>query len=390
MATTTKGALERVKELYANRDARVKELRAQGQKAFGYYCCYSPTEFMTAAGIVPYRIMGDIHQTTVEAFSNIESNFCPYIASCFEMGLNGRYDHLDGILVPHTCDNVQRIYNFWKYYIQRNQPGEPFAHYMNVPHVIHPSSHKFFRNEIVAFKKAVEEYTGEEITDKKLKEAIELHNENRKLIHQLYDLRKSDPPLLRGSEVTEIIVAGMSVPVQEFNQLLRDVINEIPNRKDGPEKKAARLLVYGSELDDNSFLQVIEEGGANVVMDDLCIGSRMYWPIVDVTDDPLDGLTNRYLDQIVCPRTFRGYPDTREQDLDLRFGYLKQYADEFKVNGIVLYILSFCDIHEFNVPDMRDYFQKFGLPVLHIEDDYTMAAVGQVKTRVQAFVEMIR
>jgi len=261
---------------------------------------------------------------------------------------------------------------------------------MNVPHVIHPSSHKFFRKEIVAYKKAIEEYTGEEITDKKLREAIELHNENRRLVRQLYDLRKPDPPLIRGSEITETIVAGMSLPVQEFNQLLRDLINELPNRKDGPEKRTARLLVYGSELDDHAFLQVIEDGGANVVMDDLCIGSRMYWPIIDITDDPLDGLTNRYLDKIVCPRTFRGYPDTREQDLDLRFGYLKQYADEFKVNGVVLYILSFCDIHEFNVPDMRDYFSKFGLPVLHIEDDYTMAAVGQVKTRVQAFVEMIR
>ena len=124
-------------------------------------------------------------------------------------------------------------------------------------------------------------------------------------------------------------------------------------------------------------------------MDDLCIGSRFYWHDVELTPDPLDGLARRYLEKLVCPRTYRPSPGSHEADLENRFGYLRGYAQEFNVKGGILYIIRFCDTHEFDVPDVREYLQRLGLPTLHIEDDYTLAGIEGLRTRVQAFLEMI-
>ena len=125
--------------------------------------------------------------------------------------------------------------------------------------------------------------------------------------------------------------------------------------------------------------------------DDLCIGTRFFWYDVEKTADPLDGLAKRYLGGIMCPHTYRGDSEmTRQQELALRFGHIRDFVEQFNVNGVILYILKYCDSQEWEVPDLRDYIQEqLGLPVLHIEHDYSTAALAPWKTRVQAFVEMV-
>lgn len=373
-----------MKELYQNRSGRAKELREQGEKVIGYFCAYAPLEMMTAAGFLPYRITGDVKEPITQADAYLETIMCPFIRSCFDIAMKGRYDFLDGLVVPHTCDTVQRIYDIWKYY---RKPS--YAHFVNVPHMVYPHSYKFFRAEMGTFKKSIEKFSGSEISEQHLRQAIELHNENRALLRQLCRLRKQEPPLLSGSEMTEIILTGMSIPVEEDNELLSSVIEEVTHRQERLERKAGRVLLYGAEVDDTTFIELIEDSGANVVMDDTCIGTRHYWHDVEITPDPLNGLTTRYLEKIRCPRTYRETLGSHQADLENRFSYLKDYAAEFNVNGVVCYIIRFCDTHEFDVPDVRDYLQEAGLPVLHIEEDYNMAAPGRLQTRMQAFMEIM-
>jgi benzoyl-CoA reductase/2-hydroxyglutaryl-CoA dehydratase subunit BcrC/BadD/HgdB len=124
-------------------------------------------------------------------------------------------------------------------------------------------------------------------------------------------------------------------------------------------------------------------------MDDLSTGLRAFWHDVEATSDPLDGIVNRYLDKIYCPRTYRPQAETQEKDLDSRFGYVYRFAADFRVNGVILYVIRFCDTYELDAPDFKSYFQDKGIPVLYLEDDYSAATLGQLKTRVQAFLEMI-
>ena len=385
LSETKMKELALVDELCQDRTRRAKELKQENKKVFGYFCCYVPVEMLTALDIVPLRIMGNAQEPTNRADAYLETNLCSFLRSCFDLALKGQYDFLDGVIAPISCDNVNKVFNIWAYY----KPSS-FNHLIIVPHMVEPTSFGFLKIELQRLRKALEEFTGTELTDDKLRQAIELHNKNRSLVRQLYNLRKPDPPLISGTEVLRTLKACMSIPVLEANELLRQVIEEVSQRQvGGPTVKQTRVLVYGPEVENEAFFKLVEECDANIVVDDLCVGTRHFWHDVEPTDDPMDGIVRRYLDKIPCPRTYRKPPGDYLADVENRYGYLKQLAQESQVNAVICYIIRFCDTHEMDLPDVRDYLQNLGYPVLHLETDYNMPAEGQLRTRIEAFLETI-
>ena len=386
MSTKKSKGLARVQELYENRGSRAKELRAQGKKIIGYLCCLAPLEIMTAANLVPIRILGSVKEPITRADAHLETIACPYVRSCLDIALKGRYDYIDGLVVPHTCDNTYALYAIWASGIVPITPS--YHHYIDGPHMTFPTSIEYFDVELGRFKKSLEEFTGKRITNQSLNKAIKLYNQNRALLRELYGLRRQDPPLLTGIEMTKILVACRVIPVEESNELIGEIIKEVKNRRDVPTKKT-RLLVYGGEIDDIALIELIEESGANVVVDDHCLGVRSFWHDVQVNTNPIHSLSVRYLENVACPRTYKQREQGYKRDMDNRFGYLLEFAKEYDVKGVILYIIRYCDTFELDAPGVREYLQKAGYPVLHIEDDYSVTTIGQLKTRVQAFLEMI-
>jgi len=378
-------ALDKCTEVYRNRSSQVRELKRKGRKVLGYFCCYAPLEIFTAAGIVPYRIMGNARESTSIADTYLDVNFCPYVRSCFDVAMKGAYDFLDGILWPTSCDNLMNLHGVWDYNMKY-----PFTYSLDIPRVPDEPAFKFFTEEVNLLKEAIEKFTGGRIGDESILEAIRLHNRNRALLRELYELRKSDPPLIAGSEVTQVLVAVMSLPVVEANELLAELVQEIANRRDGPPKRRARLLMVGNELDDHSFIGMIEDCGANVVIDSLCIGTRFFWKDVVVDGDPIAALSRHYLSDILCSRTYRGWTgSTRQEEMEARFGQIGDMARQWKAHGAMIYAIKYCDAEEWDVPDLRDYLQDNGFPVLLIEHDYSTVALAPVRNRVEAFVEML-
>jgi len=380
------GSLEGAKELAQDRGRRARELKDEGRQIVGYFCSYFPIEFLTAADIVPYRLMGNLRDPVTIANIYVDPAVCPYMKSCFDMAMKGGYEFLHGWVTPDTCDNAVNIYRVWNY----NLPS-PYTYWLNVPNFLDEPCFSFFRRELVFLRRSLEKFTQRDITDDKLHQAIDLHNEQRALMRELDGFKKPEPPLLKGSEMLQVLRAAMSLPVEEANELLRGVIADVRERKGGPEK-SRRLLIWGPEIDDPGLYELIEGLGADIVADDTCIGTKFFSHDVEKTDDPLDGLCNHYLGDVHCPRTIRGKCEgwaTYRQDLEERFGHILNSSRDFSVDGAILYVMKFCDLHEFDVPDLRDYLEKEGFSVLHIETDYTMAAVGASKTRIEAFLEMI-
>jgi bzd-type benzoyl-CoA reductase N subunit len=383
--TRTKG-LARVQELYENRGSRARELKAQGKKIMGYMCCLAPLEIMTAADIVPIRILGDVREPITRADAHLETIACPYVRSCLDIALKGKYDFIDGLVVPHTCDNTYALYAIWASEIVPISPS--YHHYIDSPHMTFPTSFDFFEIELNRFKESLEKFTNSKISNQSLNNAIKLYNQNRALLRELYGMRRQDPPLLTGTEMTKVLVACRVIPVEESNELLSEVIEEIRHRRDIPAKKT-RLLVYGGEIDDITLIDLIEESGANVVVDDHCLGLRSFWHDVQADTNPLHGISVRYLENVACPRTYKQRTGSYKEDMDNRFGYLLEFAKEYDVKGVIIYVIRYCDTFELDAPGVREYLQKAGFPVLHIEDDYSTTTIGQLKTRVQAFLEMI-
>lgn len=387
MADKSKG-LSKASEIYQNRSHRVKELKAEGKKIIGYPCMYVPLEIITALDLAPYRTYGDIREPVTEADRALPTAFCPIMRTCLDCALKAKDDFLDGMVAIHSCDPQDKTTRVWQSYV-----SYPYFHLIDMPGTLRTESLEYFKGQLNDFRKTLESFAGKELSSDKLKAAIELHNRQRALVRELYKLTKPDPPLISGTEMLQVIKALMSLPAAEGNELLGQVISEVKERTGGPEKKPARLLIWSSTVDDVDIMQLFE-AGANVVMDESCGGIRAYRADVKLTDDPLDGLTHYYLEEITCARTFREavFGEARKDyiaDLDSRFGYLKGFTREWNVNGAILFLVRYCDPFAFEMPDLKDYFDHLGIPSTYIEYDYTQGSLAPLRTRVEAFLETI-
>lgn len=371
-------------ELYKNRGVRAKELHNAGAIVIGYFCCFVPDEIITAFDMVPYRIQGSQSEPIDEADAFLEPMACPFVRSCFNMALKGSYDFLDGFVAPHSCDTIERIYGIWSHH----RPS-PFNHMINVPHMQGPSSEAFYRSELDYFIKSLEDWSGRKLENGKLIKAVSLYNERRKVLRELYDLRKSDPPLVSGTEILKALVAGMGIPGAEHLALLRRYVAHVKERPKPRKDKTPRIFIWGSEIDDAAFIQLVEECGAQAVMDDLCTTTRSFWEEVPETTDPVEGIARRYL-ATHCPRSDVPQKEcSRISDLEQRYGYIKKFIKDWAVDGAIFYIVRYCDTCELEGPDLREYLNSLDIPVLMIEDDYSISTIGQLRTRIQAFLEMI-
>jgi len=369
--------LTRAGYIASNRERLIRQIKEEtGKPIIGYLCCFAPPEIISAAGALPYRITGHPGDGSAEADAYLEPYGCTYVRNILAQAAKKQYDFLDGLVISHSCDMVQRLYGIWTYY-------RPLAYsrLFNVPHQISLPSQRFFQRELAFFRESLEKYTGKAISDEAIGEQIALYNRNRSLIREIYALRRRKPPLLSGSEMLEILLAGGAVPAEEYSGLLTEVLAELKSRPVN-SKKTARLLVWGSILDDPALYRMIEEAGAEIVADDTCIGFRTWDQDVPCSSDLYQDLTEHYLLNFQCPRTDRG------PGVD-RFGYILDRAREYEVDWVVGYIISFCYPHKFDYPDLRDYLKKAGIPMLLIDDDYSFSPAGAITTRVQAFLEII-
>jgi bzd-type benzoyl-CoA reductase N subunit len=387
--TTEKRGIARAKQVYRDRSCRARELRSQGKTVAGYICLYPVVEMLTAAGVVPYRMFGDMKEPITLADTHMAAVVCPFMRSVLDIGMKGRYDFLDGVVFAHVCDVACMIPGMW-----RQAVPTPYSFFLDVPHTTRPAALEYFRGNINDYRKSLEDFTGAKITPARLRQAVAAHNEQRAMVRELYELKKPDPPLVSGSETLQVLKSVMSLPVEEGNALLREVIDEVKSRPNRLTRKGARLIVWGSIIDDTAMIDMVESLDANVVMDDTCVGSRAFFTDVPVTEDPLDGLAQHYLVDIRCPRTFReatpgaGKKDYRG-DLEARFGYLRHYAREWNVNGAILQSVRYCDGHGYEVPGVKDYFADMGIPTVYLEHNYSVSALAPLRTRVQGLTEII-
>lgn len=369
---------------YTQYGLRARELKAEGRKSIGYLSALGPVEIITSAGLIPVRLKGDVSESITKADAHMETIVCPFVRNVFDAVLKGKYGYLDGIVIPHLCDSTSRTYDTWTYNV-----GLPYTHFLNVPHVTDDPSVEFFKAILRVFMKSLEELTGRAIPDEALAGAVKAHNENRQKMRELYSLRKMNPPLVSGAEMTKLLVAAISLPVEESTALIESVIKERRGKAASPDGKRKRIMLVGDQIDDVVVTDIIEKAGARLVMDDTSIGSKMYWGDVDVTPDPMQGIAERYLRKLPLPTTCVGLQKSYEESLEVRFGHIRKYADEFKVDGVILFIYKYCDPYGFEVPALKNFIESYGTPVLYLEDEYSASTVARLKTRIEAFLEMI-
>jgi bzd-type benzoyl-CoA reductase N subunit len=369
-------SLEKLKEACSPspQNKQLKEWKKAGKKVLGWMCTYVPEEIVHASGMLPFRVYGDVSEIK-EADAYLHINTCTYVRSCFEMALQNDYDFLDGFVACASCDPMRRCYDTWNHYFKKR-----------LNFILAPSAKKtpeavgLFATELGRFRKNIEETQGVEISEDTLRRSIGLYNQSRRLLRTIYDFKKGDNPPLSGTETLEIVRLASRIPREAYNQHLEEILAEVKSRPTRPNGNV-RILISGSEIDQPEFIQLIENLGSTVVMDDLCTGNRYFWNEVDENAEPMKALATRYMTKAPCARIIP-WGD--------RADYLKELVQEFKVDAVILESLKFCPPYGFQKPLTKGSLEEAGIPVLELEREHGDSSVGQFKTRVEAFLEMLR
>lgn len=370
-------ALARFQELVQKRHDYARDWKARtGGKVLGYFCTYVPEELVYAAGVLPVRILGS-HEPDNLTERHIYTMYCPFCRDCLAQGLRGRFDYLDGIAIAHSCIHIRQAFSSWRLHVPVS-----YEYYLFMPAKPQsPSAHVLLTRELQDFRDSLEGWTGRAITPESLEEAIEVVNTGRRLLRQVYELRKSERPPLTGAEAMEMTVSSQMTDRREHNALLQQALEELQGRV--PQRETGlRLMIVGSEDDDTEMLRLIESLGATVVIDDHCTGSRHFWNQVELDGDPLSAIATRYAERPPCPQ--------KDWEGRRRLEHIRRLAKEYGVQGAIVIQQKFCDPHELDNPVIISLLrEELNIPSLFLEFDVTIP-VGQFRTRIEAFLEMLR
>lgn len=367
---------EKFQEWYEKRHEYAKEWKARtGGKVLGYFCTYVPEELLYAAGILPVRILGS-HEPQDVTEPHIFSMYCPFCRDCLAQGLKRKYDYLDGIMIAQSCLHIRQAFTSWQLHIPID-----YRYYLYMPNKVQsPRAEPYLVGELIRFKKSIEAWTGKTITNEALDRGIEMLNLNRRLMKQVYELRRNDKPPLTGLEAMYMVVSSQLIDKEEHNLALANLLEKLSQRAIEREP-GERLMILGSENDDLEFISMVESLGTTFVIDEHCTGSRYFWNEVIHNENRLDALAARYINRPPCP--------SKDWEERRRIKHILKLAEDYKVQGAILVQQKFCDPHELDNPAINSELKKNGIPSLALEFDVTVP-VGQFKTRVEAFLEMLR
>jgi len=348
----------------------------QGKSIIGWLCNYVPEELIHASGCLPIRITGyrkEVELDDGNAYMYI--NNCSFSRSCLQLGLRGEYNFLNGVVAGSTCDGARRLFDLWCHYIKPS-----FSCILTIPRKFTETAQSLYHQQNLYLKEHLEKFTGRVISDDDLRASVEVFNETRQLLKSLYELKKLENPPITGAQTQEIINAGYMIPKELYNNYLKQVINEFKNSGKSYNPRA-RLMVIGSIMDNPEFISSIEDLGALVVADELCTGTR-YWadPIVLDGNSVLESISRRYLTNFPCARMI---PSNK------RFERIIELVKEYRVEGVISQIVRYCVPYAHDLPLLTEELRKIDVPVLALDVEYGTSGSGQIRTRVQAFLEML-
>ena len=373
-----------VSEIHGIRPAELVEARKNGQKVFGTFCVYVPDEVVIAANGIVTGLCGGSQFWVPNGEKVLPKSTCPLIKASVgaRLGKTCPFFRLADMYVGETtCDGKKKAWEIL---------GEDVPmHIMDIPQMKRPEDIERWAGEIKKFAKVVEELTGNEITVEKLNEAIKTVNEKRKAMARVYEARKADKLPISGKDALLMSQIAFFDDPTRCAQMCNKLADELDKRiEDGVAVFPAgtkRILLTGTPLAIPNWKlhHIVETSGAAVVCEEMCTGTRYFENLVADDSKTLDeaymALAQRYMKTNCACFT----PNTGRIDDLLRL------AKEYKVDGVIDVNLKFCCLYDTEGYNVEKAMKAAGIPVLGIETDYTDTDAEQLKTRVQAFVEML-
>ena len=367
----------------------VRKAEAEGDLAIGYTCFHAPEALLNLGNCFSVRLRAP-HTNSMElATYYMANNSCEFSRALLERALEGNYSFLHAMAGVDVCEaNNRAIENMEIMHMQGEDKEKFFYCNLDIPYSDDEDCVEHIREQVSRkILKPMHENYGVDISDAAIRAAVSEHNEVSRIITEIGELRKLDDPPITGYEFAVIVLASYTCPKRLILPLLRETLEEVKTRRPDAERSyRVRVAVVGSEIDDPNLIKLIESCGALVVADRFCYGSFPGRQVIELTDDE-DALTQVcrwYLQNTECPR------QSSLHRVKYRNDHVAQLVKDFKADGAIYEQMKFCTYWSYerviaNQIMPRDY----GISILSVDRPYIVGQSGQLRTRVQAFVESL-
>ena len=357
------------------------------RKVIGTYCVMTPEELIYAAGAVPVRLCGGSYEAAAAGDELVPRDICPVVRSAVGFSafdLLPIYRRCDAVVVPTTCDSKRKL-------------GEALSEYtkvwmLEVPHLKEAERSRLeWLEQVYAIKNNLEKLTGRKIGAKELKSAAGRIAKAQNQARRLHALRKSIPPLILGKHAMLALNAYAFAEVDEWTAGLTALNDELEARQAAGKRvanpEAPRLLLAGSPaiFPNWKLPLLIEEMGGVIAADESCVADRYLYDPVGAIEGNVTEMVRALAARLIMPCTCPSFSPNEDRLYRLRY-----LVKEFKITGVIYHVLKGCLIYDFEVVRVERLMKELGVPVLRVETDYNPEDVEQLRTRIEAFVEMTR
>ena len=365
----------------------IAQAKSEGKRCVAYVCENVPEPLLNLAGTFSIRLRAPRTGSMEMATYYLTSFLCEYSRALLERAIEGGFKFADCIITPDGCTMMNRCVENME--LLKTMDKEKFFYeYMEIPMKCDDNGLNLYTlqctNHIL---KPLAENFGIDVSDAAIRESVRRHNRVCELIRAIGDFRKEKNPRITGYEFHIITLATYAAPQDMLMEKLEETLEELKTREPEPKNPfRARVVVVGSEIDDVDFVKLVEETGAYVCADRFCYGSLPGRVPIELNDaeDALTQVCRHYMTHSQCPR----YMDMPK--MLGRREYVNALAKEYNADGIIYEQIKFCDPWAYERMVGSHVLQHdFGYPVLSVDRPYTIAGSGQMRTRVQAFVESI-
>lgn len=363
---------------------RVKELndhKKEGGKVLGTFCVFVPDEVILAANAISVGLCAGSQFWVEDGEKLLPRNMCPLIKAAVGAKVSGTcpyFQSCDMIVGETTCDGKKKAWEILDEYVP--------VHVMDLPQMKRNKDYNMWMDEIKLFIGKVEELTGNKVTVEGLKAGIELTNKKRRALKRLYDLRKLTPSPISGKDALLISQIAFYDDPERFTAQVNSLCDELEERaKNLRFEGKKRIMITGTPmaLPNWKLHHIIESLNAEVVVEETCTGTRYFENEVSTEGETIEDLIKNLADRYLNINCACFTPNTG------RIDDLQRYAVEYNVDGVIHSNLSFCHTYAIEYNGVEKGLKEVGMPVMNIETDYSTEDAGQIKTRVEAFLEML-
>ena len=365
----------------------VEQAKAEGGICLGYTCFHIPEVLLNVDNCFSTRLRAP-NTGSIDIATYYMSNYtCEFARALLERAIEGGYQFLDAMIGVDACSMMNRSMEHFEI-LQVNDKPNFFVTHTDMPFKITDYTIKgYVRQMQVHVLDRIHEVFGADVSDAAIRKAVEEHNEVCRIISEISEMRKAENPVVTGYEFHLLNLVTYTCPKKLILPYLRETLEELKTRE--PDVKSpfrARVAIVGSEIDDPSLTKLIEGCGALVVSDRYCFGSTPGREVIELNDeeDALTQICRHYMEVSECARYISDEKVLQRRETADRL------AKEFKAEGIIYEQMKYCDYWGFERALVSHIMHdEYGWPVLSIDRLYNNGNSGQLRTRVQAFVESL-